>query len=689
MEDWRGKILSKVKILDLLARGGMAQVYVGEHISLNQPRAVKILHDHLTEDPEIQTRFRAEAQSLATLRHQNIVQVFDCDLVQNRPYMVMELIKGDTLASHLARLKSQGQSLPLETISQWITSLSKALDYAHARGIVHRDIKPANILLRIKDELKKSYIQIPSGLEPVLSDFGVAHIAGQTTHTAVGTILGTPAYMSPEQISSNPVDARSDIYSLGVVLYEMLAGKTPFEPSGDTPVSILYKHIHESPPPLPNVNPSLQAVVQKALAKNPKDRYQSASELAYTLHTAIEHDRSVTIRSLRPALKTGKIPSTPFRVEVVDSPAKKRPQKKFSNTLRIAALTLAVVAMMGGIFIIGSQFLNNITRSGSFSTDLSTPIPSFTETPQGTQEAPLPVSGIQSTPILPLEVIQITGRLSFKDDSVQATLYGLDDPGNGRIYRAWLLGLDQTGLEVFVEIGHVDNISHESDTVSLDYLAPSQENLLASYNAFILSLDLQDTQATVPGEIVYQAQIDPETITRFQWVDDVNRGSPISKDLINWLSRQSQHFASHANTVANNLQNDNLSGAKSHAEHTLNIIDGQMGDLYGDWDGNGRIDNPGDDVGLLNYLLVLQDILRSDEANRTISKGLDGIIDWLTSMRETARQVVLADSIDLIQEIGLDEEIASVQDLKIEMDALITLAQGLDLTYYLDLTTVE
>ncbi len=292
MEDWVGRTLSKVEIQKRIGRGGMAEVYLGQHITLQRPVAVKILYGHLSEDELFLSRFRAEAQAVAALRHPNIVQVFDFDVVDGRPYTVMELLEGLSLEAYLQR--HTGQALPPETTARLVVSLAAALDYAHTRGIVHRDVKPANIVLRrtlagISDESGPldPDVPLPLDAEPVLTDFGIARIAGAATRTLSGTISGTPAYLSPEQARGETVDARSDIYSLGITLYEMLAGKLPFEAPDETPFALIAKHISEAPPLLPNVSPAVQAIVDRALVKNPDARYQTAGDLATDLLMSI------------------------------------------------------------------------------------------------------------------------------------------------------------------------------------------------------------------------------------------------------------------------------------------------------------------------------------------------------------------------------------------------------------------
>jgi tetratricopeptide (TPR) repeat protein/tRNA A-37 threonylcarbamoyl transferase component Bud32 len=260
----------KYRVLQRLGRGGMAEVYQATHPDLKRHVAIKVIYPHLAADEGFGARFRREARVAASLRHPHVVQLYDFDLQDGQPFMVMEHLPGGTLKERLSDYRARGESLRLEEISRLLAPLADALDYAHQRGMVHRDIKPANILFTERGE-------------PVLSDFGIAKILSDTAQLSVTRgILGTPAYMSPEQATGQEVDARSDLYSLAVVLYEMLTGQVPFR--GDSPTTVMMKHVSEPPPPPSVYNPAIpeavDAVVLKALAKAPAARFSSASALA-------------------------------------------------------------------------------------------------------------------------------------------------------------------------------------------------------------------------------------------------------------------------------------------------------------------------------------------------------------------------------------------------------------------------
>jgi len=257
----------RYRILRKLGSGGMANVYLAEDEDLGRRVAIKILNERYAADESFTERFRREAKSAAALSHPNIVSVYDRGDADGRPYIAMEVIEGRSLKE----LIIASDSLPISQALEYAKQILHALRFAHRNGIIHRDIKPHNILLGAEDRLK-------------VADFGIAR-AGASQMTEVGSIMGTAQYLSPEQARGAPVAAASDLYSVGIVLYEMLTGKTPF--NGDTPIEIAMKHLNEAPRPpsdlRPDIPPELDQIVLRSLAKEPHDRYEAAEEFSADL----------------------------------------------------------------------------------------------------------------------------------------------------------------------------------------------------------------------------------------------------------------------------------------------------------------------------------------------------------------------------------------------------------------------
>lgn len=270
-DDLVGRTLGGCQIIELLGEGGMARVYRAHQANLDRDVAVKVLPPYYAADRNFVRRFQQEAQALARFSHPNIVIIHDAGQEHNLLYIIMEYISGGNLRDYISP-----QMKPSE-ITRIIREVASALSYAHERGIVHRDVKPVNVLM---DQSRRA----------VLSDFGIAKVlASISAMTRSGAGVGTPEYMSPEQCKGIQVDARADIYALGVMLYEMLTGHTPFE--ADNYTALAHSHIYEQPPNPsrynPRISPAVQAVTLKALAKAPEDRFQSAMDMAITLEQAM------------------------------------------------------------------------------------------------------------------------------------------------------------------------------------------------------------------------------------------------------------------------------------------------------------------------------------------------------------------------------------------------------------------
>jgi serine/threonine-protein kinase len=427
MDTLIGQRLGQYEIIAKLGAGGMATVYRARQASVDRDVAIKVIRTDLMEDENFVARFRNEARLIASLQHLHILKVFDYGNQDNILYLVMELLEGGSLS----RLLRQSGSLPLKLAMRMLDQISAALDYAHGRGIIHRDLKPDNVLL---DQQQNAF----------LTDFGIAKMLGDTSNrTRTGMVMGTPAYMAPELWNGQTADARTDVYALGVMLYEMLAGVSPFR--AETPYQIMHRHIYEAPPSLRSQGIALPVavdrVISKALAKNPDERFFSAGELAAAFHQALEgYDLAQTPqRAAAPtSVDTYVAPTAPPSLPEFSTPPSSRlteprpvERKRSSNVLVLLIVLLIVAVVSGGIFAAFSANQAALAETQS-ALDLTvtaqavarqataTPdsqfviiVPSATETPIATASSTLTHTPSATSTLSPTETPSITPSLTL------------------------------------------------------------------------------------------------------------------------------------------------------------------------------------------------------------------------------------------------------------------------------------
>jgi len=402
----------RYEIGGVLGRGGMAEVHRGRDLRLGREVAVKVLRSDLARDPSFQVRFRREAQASASLNHPAIVAVYDTGEDRTplgaTPYIVMEYVEGETLRDVLRR---EGRLDPERAMSL-AADICGALDFSHRNGIVHRDVKPGNVMIT------------PQGSVKVM-DFGIARAVSDSaaTMTSTAAVIGTAQYLSPEQARGESVDARSDVYSMGCLLYELVTGAPPF--TGDSPVSVAYQHVREDPRLPSSINPAippeLDAIVMKAMAKNPANRYQSAADMRSDLLRAVAGQRVEATPVMGDAEKTAIIGAPPGgygsydddRWDEDDELAERRRRRRIIAIVAVVALLLLAGAIALALALSGGEDPKPTTAQ--------VPVPQVVGVQQASAEKLLTDAK--------LEVGEITPRPTTNDAQVGVVLESTPGPG--------------------------------------------------------------------------------------------------------------------------------------------------------------------------------------------------------------------------------------------------------------------
>lgn len=624
MSRWDGKRLGKVQIDSMLARGGMAEVYLGMHTTLQREVVVKILRGHYEDEPSLLERFQREARVVAKLRHPNIVQVFDFDTVDDQPYIVMEYIAGPSLSQYLKALHVKIGRLELPLVSRLLTEVASALQYAHNRGVIHRDVKPGNILLSSHSIQIVPGEPLPADFESILTDFGLVRILSASEQTTVGRIAGTPAYMSPEQARGDQTDERTDIYSLGIVLYQLLAGHVPFD--GESTMSVLLKHLNEPPAPIAGLSAPLQNVLDRALAKNAADRFQTPNELA-TAFNAVMEERSEakTVEqapptTISPARKTG---------------ASSQLRKRWIQ----AAVAGAMIIAMGTFFLLnGFSLFSNKTATASITA------PPIIETPVGLVSSPLGRTGV----------------LRFEDGTAimdQATLTALAMPAPpaGNQYEVWLVGPNgQTRHSLGILA------LDENGQGRLTYDDQQDQNLLAIYNKVELTIK-PGTDSNGFEQVAYSYTL-PES--GLEYIRRLLVSSPLTPKqvaLIQGLSADTKLIDQTGREMLIAYENEDETTTRESAEAIMNLLVGSQSQEYKDWNDDGQITDPGDGYGFwlnrnnLGYIQAVyshadyaanslgasQNMIVNGERVKTCAQNL---AQWVPQLRERVLTILTSTS---------------------------------------------
>jgi tRNA A-37 threonylcarbamoyl transferase component Bud32 len=476
--------LGGYQLIELIRRGGMATVYKAYQSSLNRFVAVKVLDHH--HDRQFVERFKAEARIVGQLQHPDILQVYEYGEHDGLLFLVSPYVEQG------ASLADVGKPLPLDRARILIERLLAALEYAHARGIVHRDVKPSNILLPATDW-------------PLLADFGIAKLldAAGPHMTATGQVVGTAAYMAPEQAAGEPIDARTDVYAAGVVFYELVTGQPPF---GAGPRSqVLARHLSEPPPPPRSINPDVPAaiepILQRALAKRPTERYENARAMAADLERLADRERHPPRSATQVATEVAVTSSAMVTRRPTWMPA-------------ILALALLVVLLGGAAGLI-------VSRGGRAP-------PQIVPTAPSSGGGVLPSSGNgNGTHAVSGVVWRDKARWN---DQIRVTIKGLPPPPSGQVYAAWLVGHEQE-----LALGPLQ--SDGDSTMAVTYVSPNADKLLAAYDRVYVTSVSEAAATTEPANVIMIGRLPGEALVHIHHLLMSCEGTPDQIGFATLLSR--------------------------------------------------------------------------------------------------------------------------------------------------------
>jgi hypothetical protein len=577
-----GSTLGKYQLVELIGKGGMATVYKGLQTDVDRFVAIKVLPPHPGQDATYVERFRQEARTIARLQHPHIVPLYDYGSERDVLYLVTPFISGGSLSSRIRR-----GALPLETVDTLVGQIASALDYAHRNGVIHRDIKPDNVLLNDDDF-------------PLLSDFGIAKLVESSSASLTGTggLIGTPAYMSPEQAQGLPVDTRSDLYSLGVVTFEMLTGRQPYH--DETAMQIVMKHINAPVPSLreaaPNVSEALDAVLMQALAKEPDARFQTASAFASALHIAVQDQEeplnTVALSPAEAAAVRARTTPPPARTASPAVPAQDTQSATPSTTIvvREAGGLNNPFVLLGGfaliaLLVVAVLLLTRPQVAGPIAQDA---------TPSAAARATA-ATVISRPTALPSFGGGFFSTASTLGDSINVRVTDLPAPPAGGFFAAWLVD-SETGDTLSLGRLTVDPNGDGQLTYTSDdglFLPGAFDTLLITGERSVNSLPA--------GTTVYVGQV-PSAVSSALHAVLVETSSPEADgkpayrgSLLSGALNEAEIARNHAGLAAGATTPGSM---HTHNEHTINILNGTRVD----YDGSGEGQNPGLGYGLGYFL---------------------------------------------------------------------------------------
>ncbi len=651
-----GRKLGMYQITELLGQGGMATVYKGYREDIDRYVAVKVLPPHPGLDHQFIDRFRLEAKTIARLQHPHILQLYDYGVEDDIIYLVMAYVAGGSLATLLDK-----GAVPLPELERILKQVAGALDYAHRQGIVHRDIKPDNILMDKEGNA-------------LLADFGIVKIVSGNTGgstnpalTQTGGLVGTPAYMAPEQGSGKSnITSSADLYSLGVVVYEMLTGKQPY--TADTPMQVVIKHITE-PVPNPsdvmnNLSPAMENVMQRILAKQPEDRYGTATAFADDFAHAIRGEELLT------QIPLSRAPTPNQTLEITNDPTPTAyltpppPSASTPQATMIVQQGPSSLVLLGGFAIIAVLLIVVVLAVSNRQPATSIPT-SVATASTTTQESTAVAALVTQAPSF--------GNLNFSTkssigDTVTLQVQNLNPPGGDEIYVAWL---KNTVNGKTLKLGQL-TLNALGSGVLPPYSDIAQRTLPTIYNAVIVTREKKSAIDKQPaGEVAYSDGLpvavmdaltaiyvtDPDGIAAAALANSTYGGttgnvpadSPLT-GLLRSVLEESDIGRKHAGLAQ---AATTVGGMHLHNEHTINIF---MGTEI-DYDGDGRGTNPGFKKGVPFFLDDIEKALNQAATAPGGSNALHGNIEsvrvcvansrkWVGQIVELEKQMIALDSVE-------------------------------------------